>query len=319
MGAGQPPPRARYRRSIALPYARLLIFPIVFLTACLAVAKTFDESPAHLVLSRVMELERDLDAKAGLFVYDIESKEVIAHRADERFPLNSTFKLFACAALLARVEEGTSRLDAKIDLDPRDLVAWSPSVEAFIAEGRGSASLDELCAAMLAKSDNTAANLVLKEIGGPKGFTAYLRAIGDSVTRLDRWEPELNEGLPDDPRDTTTPRAIAASLETLLLGDSLTPASREKLRRWLSGHVIADDLFRSVLPKGWSIDDRTGAGDCGTRGIVAVIYPPSRGPIVAVTYFRDAKVSLEERNRAIARVGQAIVTHFQTEWSKTPR
>jgi len=138
---------------------------------------------SQAVLSQVAEIEDAFTADLGLFVTDVDSGEVIEHGADDRFPLNSTFKVFACAALLSRVDAGTSTLDASVALDEKKLISWSPSVERLLTEGRKEATLRELCAAMLAVSDNTAANLVLKEIGGPKGFTAYMRSIGDTVTR----------------------------------------------------------------------------------------------------------------------------------------
>lgn len=248
-----------------------------------------------------------MNARVGFYMHDLHSGEELTYAADDRFPLNSTFKLFACASLLAQVEAGRSSLSDSVSLRNLTLVTWSPAITQAIKAGRISVTLDELCRMMLSVSDNTAANLLLEEIGGPEGFTAYMRAIGDEVTRLDRWESELNEGLPADPRDTTTPRAIAQSLEKLLFGHGLKDASRELLREWLSGHQVADDLFRAALPPTWSIDDRTGAGEHGTRGIVAVMYPPNRAPIVAALFMRDADVSVDQRNAAIARVGRAIV------------
>lgn len=268
---------------------------------------------AHPVLAAVREAEQDLSARLGFFMHDLQSGITYAHEADTRFPLNSTFKLFACAALLSRVEEGTIDLEKSIDLRDVPIETWSPAVQSLLDAGHSSASLAELCTMMLAVSDNTAANLVLAEIGGPAGFTRFMRSVGDDVTRLDRWEPELNEGLPGDARDTTTPRAIGLSLEKLLLGQALQDASRDVLRQWLAGHSVADDLFRAALPGTWSIADRTGAGGHGTRGIVAVLYPPDREPIVATLFMRDANVSIDERNAAIARVGKAIVKSVEAD------
>ncbi|MEE4278398.1 MAG: class A beta-lactamase [Halieaceae bacterium] len=281
----------------------------------LAAGERESQSRANSVLRAVAAVEQELAASVGLYVRDVDSGELITHSADDRFPLNSTFKLFACAALLQRVESGISELEATVELDERQLIAWSPRIEQLLEAGRTHATIDELCAAMLSVSDNTAANLILGEIGGPPEFTRYMRTLGDRTTRLDRWEPELTEGLPGDARDTTSPRAIGTSLEALLLGTHLKPSSRAKLQDWLADHRVADDLFRSVLPENWSIHDRTGAGNHGTRGIVAVIYRPTSGPIVAAMYMRDANVSIAERNAAIARVGRAIFVHFGADYS----
>jgi beta-lactamase class A len=295
---------------------------LAFLSVVLLFSQTLDALAAgeeglpprkSIVLDEIAAIERTLGASVGLYVRDVDSGELLTHSADVRFPLNSTFKLFACAALLKRVEVGTSSLDDQVPIGRQQLVSWSPVVERMLDEDRSQMSTDELCAATLSVSDNTAANLILGEIGGPLGFTSYMRGLGDQVTRLDRCEPELNEGLADDPRDTTTPRAIGKSIEKLLLGNQLMPSSRVKLQGWLEGHRMAGDLFRSGLPENWSIYDRSGAGGNGTRGIVSVVYRPTRGPLVAVMYLRDARVSLAERNAAIARVGRTIFEHFGPE------
>lgn len=288
---------------------------IELLTLLLLAAGSVQPAPAftHPAVAAVLEAEQDLGASIGFFLHDLQTGDVSTHNADIRFPLNSTFKLFACAALLSRAEEGLSDLSESIELGDVLVQTWSPGVESLLGAGRSSASLDELCRMMLEVSDNTAANLVLSEIGGPDGFTEFMRSIGDDATRLDRWEPALNEGLPGDPRDTTTPRAIARSLQKLLLGQTLQKSSRETLRSWLAGHSVADDLLRTALPDTWRIEDRTGAGGYGTRGIVAVLYPPGRDPIVTTLYMRDANVSIDERNTAIARVGRVIVQSVEPD------
>jgi beta-lactamase class A len=111
-------------------------------------------------------------------------------------------------------------------------------------------TLAALCEATMTLSDNTAGNLVLKAIGGPAGFTAFARALGDPVTRLDRWEPGLNEARPGDPRDTTSPDAMAANLQRLALGDALSPRSRDRLVAWLVANTTGDARLRAGAPKG---------------------------------------------------------------------
>ena len=256
----------------------------------------------------VSEIEQDLGARAGIYMHDLHTEETLTYNADTRFPMNSTFKLFACAALLSRVEKGLSQLSDSVDLRDLPLVGWSPAVTESIKARRTTVSLDQLCRMMLSVSDNTAANFILSEIGGPKGFTDFMRSIGDEVTRLDRWYPELNEGMPNDLRDTTTPRAIGKSLQKILLGNSLSLSSKETLREWLSGHLVSEALFRSILPSTWSILDRTGAGSYGARSIVAVMYPPDREPIVVTLYMRDTQASFDRRNAAIASIGKLIVS-----------
>jgi beta-lactamase class A len=168
-------------------------------------------------------------------------------------------------------------------------------------------SLADFCAAAIGVSDNTAANYVLAALGGPQGLTQYFRTLGDATSRLDRTETDLNENLPGDPRDTTTPDAAVADLRKILLGDVLQPASRERLTQWMVEDKVAGPLLRAALPEGWRIADKTGAGERGSRGIVAVIWPPGRGAIVVAIYLSEAPTSMDARNAAIAHIGAALV------------
>jgi len=272
-----------------------------------------NQALAEAIESALVGIEQSLGARVGFYMHDLESNETLEYAADKRFPMNSTFKLFACGALLSRVDAGTKNLSETVELSDVNLVPWSPSLTKLIDSGQEKVSLDSLCRMMLSVSDNTAANLVLKEIGGPDGFTAYMKSIGDDVTRLDRWEVALNKAEPNDPRDTTTPRAIALSLKNLLLSDSLTYSSRETLREWLADHRVADNLFRASLPESWTIEDRTGAGEFGTRSIIAIMYPSDRAPILVTVFVRDAEVSLSQRDAAIARIGRAVVLRVSSD------
>jgi beta-lactamase class A len=254
-------------------------------------------------ISTVIALESNLGARIGLAVKDLQSGEHWEYRASERFPLSSTFKPLACAALLARVDQGLERLDRQVAVTAQDLVSYSPVTEARL-EGM---TLAELCEAAITLSDNTAGNLVLTAIGGPAGLTAFLRTLGDPVTRLDRWETDLNEGIPGDPRDTTTPAAIAGLMEQLVLGEEvLADGSRVQLTTWLRGNAVGDDLLRAGIPAEWDVGDKTGAGGFGSRSIVAVLWPPARRPIVVAAYITDTEASFEARNAAIAEIGRAI-------------
>jgi len=250
------------------------------------------------------QIEQRTGGRLGVLIRDTGGARQWAWRGTERFALCSTVKAFICAAVLARVEAGQDRLDAVVRIDKADLAPHSPVTAAHAGAGL---SVAELCAAACGASDNTAANLLIDRIGGPKALTAYMRTLGDTATRLDRREPALNEATPGDPRDTTTPEAAAASLARLLLGGALSAPSRQQLTRWMEGNEVAGALLRAALPASWRIADRSGAGGFGTRGIIAVIWPPGRAPVVAAVYLTQTTLAMEARDAAIAAVGRALV------------
>ena len=228
--------------------------------------------------------------------------------ADERFAMSSTFKTLACGALLEQVDEGRLALDTEVSFDESALVTYSPVTEQYA--GHQPITLFELCDATMTTSDNTAANLILEALGGPEAITAFARRLDDSVTRLDRFETELNEATPGDERDTTTPNAMLATLETLVLGDVLTPESRQQLQDWMKGNAVADGLFRAAMPFDWVIADRTGAGGYGSRSITAIIWPPEQAPTVVVFYLTETDASFEARNEAIASLGKVVQAYL---------
>lgn len=257
------------------------------------------------LLETVRAVETRLGGRVGIFVHDTDSKEQWTYRADEHFPLSSTFKPFACAAALSRIEIGVERLHRVIEFGEDDLVTYSPVTKDRV--NSVGMSIAELCEATLTMSDNTAGNLILESLGGPKALTDYMRTIGDDTTRLDQWEPDLNEGTPGDKRDTTTPRAAARSLHRLLLGAALMPSSREQLTIWMKNDKVAGALLRAALPETWCIADKSGAGGYGARSIIAIMWRPSGAPIVAAIYLAENEASFAQRNEAIAEIGAAMV------------
>jgi len=255
-------------------------------------------------MATITQLEDQLQARIGVTVYDLETDEQVEHHGNDRFPMSSTFKTLACAALLHRVDTNQDSLQRRITFKNDTLVSYSPVTENYI--GEVGMTLSQLCEATITMSDNTAGNLVLDAIGGPKGLTQFLRSLGDDVTRLDRWETDLNESLPGDARDTTSPNAMVATLNTLLFGDGLSTESQAQLKTWLRGNAVGDALLRAGIPSDWSIGDKTGAGGFGSRSIAAVMWPPNRRPIITTIYITETTASFEERNAAIADIGKAI-------------
>ena len=248
-------------------------------------------------------IEADIGGRLGVAALDVGTGRFLGHRADERFPLCSTFKVLACAAVLARVDAGQDSLDRHIRFAASDLVAHSPVAEQRVVTGM---SLGELCEAGLTQSDNTAGNLVLASLGGPSGVTRYARGLGDAATRLDRTETALNEATPGDVRDTTTPRAMTSDLGALLLAGALSQTSRNRLEAWLVACQTGGAKLRAGLPAGWRVGDKTGGGDWGTTNDVAVIWPPGRGPVIVSAYLTQTAASFDARDAALASVGRAV-------------
>ncbi len=257
------------------------------------------------LMDEIRRLESDSGGRLGVCVLDTATGARHVHRGDERFPMCSTFKVLAAAAILARVDAGKEQLARRITFDASALVTYSPVTEKRV--GGDGMTLAEICDAAVTLSDNTAANLLLAVIGGPPGLTAFVRGLGDEITRLDRNEPSLNEALPDDPRDTTTPNAMASSLQALILGTAaLSAASREQLTAWLLANKTGDTRLRAGLAKDWRVGDKTGSGARGTANDVAVIWPPNKPPIVITAYLTGATVSTTQQNATLASVARAV-------------
>lgn len=270
------------------------LFPLFVLT-------TTRVEPTDLLAA----LERRSGGRLGVSILDTATGRVVEHRPKERFPLCSTFKLVLAATVLAEVDEGRARLDQRLPLTKVDLVAWSPVCEARV--GEGALALGELCAAILTVSDNTAANLLLRFLGGPAVLTAFARRHGDLDFRLDRVEPDLNEARPGDPRDTNTPRAMRKTLQQLLAGPVLSEASRRQLRAWMGASTTGLKRLRAGVPGHWQVLDKTGSGPRGTTNHVAALVPPGRPTVFVTAYLTGATVGDSEREAILAEVGRLAV------------
>ncbi|MGO4391618.1 class A beta-lactamase [Variovorax sp. M-6] len=275
------------------------------LLASLAGASALARADGKAALSaRFAEIEMSSGARLGVSVLDTASGARAGHREAERFPMCSTFKFLAAAAILARVDQRKERLDRRIVFTAAELVAYSPVTEKRV--GGDGMTMAQLCEAAITRSDNTAGNLMLASLGGPSGLTRYARSLGDAQTRLDRIETALNEARPGDPRDTTTPGAMLDNMHKILLGDALSPASRAQIERWLAANQTGGQRLRAGVPPDWAVGDKTGSGDQGTANDIAILRPPGRAPILAAVYLTQSTASMEARNATLASVGAAI-------------
>ncbi len=253
---------------------------------------------------QMRQIEADSGGRLGVSVLDTHSGLAYAYRGDERFPMCSTFKFLAAALVLSRVDQGQEQLSRRIAVQASDIVPYSPAAQPRV--GGLPMTVAELCEATVTLSDNAAGNLLLKSFGGPQGLTAFARSLGDEFTRLDRVEPDLNEATPGDPRDTTTPDAMLKTMQKIVLGPALTPASREQITRWLIANKTGDKKLRAGLPAGWRVGDKTGGGGHGTNNDIGVLWPPGRAPVVVTCYLTQTSADLGVRDRAIAEVGRVV-------------
>ncbi|HEY4296565.1 MAG TPA: class A beta-lactamase [Paraburkholderia sp.] len=260
----------------------------------------------HAGLTRI---DAAAGGRLGVAVQDMHTGAIAALRGGERFPMCSTFKLLAAGLVLTRVDRGQEDLQRRIVFSESELVANSPGTSRHTREftGETGMSIADLCKAALTLSDNTAANLLLASFGGPAAVTAFARSLGDGITRLDRIEPALNEAIPGDPRDTTTPNAMLGNLRELVLGEHLSAASRAQLLAWLAANETGGARLRAKLPKDWGVGDKTGTGDHGTANDIAILWPPGRGPVLVAVYLTETDGDAARSNAAIANVGALVV------------
>ncbi len=260
------------------------------------------------------EIEARLGGRVGVFAHDIGGRRRFGRRADERFAMCSTFKWALAGLILLERDNAVLSLDAAAPYGRDDLVSYSPATGPALDEGRAM-TIGALCEAAVSLSDNTAANLLLALIGGPQGFTRRLRALGDETTRLDRWETALNENLPGDPRDTTTPRAMTALLQRFIAGDALSDPSRKQLADWMIGAKTGRTRLRAGMPAGWAVGDKTGTSGNGAYNDVAFAFPRADGgnvptPILIACYINAPDADSAAADAAHADVARLVIEYF---------
>jgi beta-lactamase class A len=248
--------------------------------------------------------ERDSGGKIGLYAENLATGAKLTWRADERFVMCSTFKASLAACVLARVDRGEDQLAGMIAYGQADLLEYAPVARQNLSAGK--MSVADMCKAIVELSDNTCANLLLARIGGPAALTAFWRSIGDTTSRLDHKEPELNRSPPGDPRDTTTPAAMAENLRRLVLGESLSPTSRAQLTEWMVGCKTGANRLRGGLPASWKIGDKTGNNGKDASGDIAMAWPKADTPIVIAAYTQGGTPTAAQIEAVFARIGRMV-------------
>ena len=257
----------------------------------------------HAADAALADLERRAGGRLGVAAWRRGGAQAIAWRGDERFPFCSTAKVMVVATVLAQASRTPGLLDERVRYRKADLVSWSPVTERHVDDGMTVAGL---CAAALQVSDNTACNLLLDRIKGPAAVNAFARRIGDTAFRLDRRETELNAALPGDPRDTTTPRAMARSLEALLLEEALAPDARRRLLDWMFANTTGKERIQAGFPADWRVADKTGTGAYGTTNDVGIVFPPQGQSVVVAIYYTTTRPDADSDSKTVAGAAAVV-------------
>jgi beta-lactamase class A len=262
-------------------------------------------SLAEDALPALVGYERDTGGRIGLYAKNLSTGTTITWRGNERFVMCSTFKTSLAALVLTRIDRGQDKLEYMIPYGSSDIPDWhAPVAKQNLA--KGGMSVAAMCEAAVEYSDNTCTNLLLARVGGPNSLTAFWRATGDSVTRLDHNEPALNLSRPGDPRDTTTPVAMAGTLRRLLLGRVLSPESRKHLVGWMVNCKTGDNRLRGGLPKHWIIGDKTGNNGIDAAGDIAVVWPKPNAPVLVCAYTQGGSPAAAQLEAVFAEIGRIV-------------
>ena len=260
--------------------------------------RKFASLPAALA-----KLEKSSSGRLGVAILDTTSGEAASYRSHELFAMCSTFKILLAAAVLQRAGAGTENLERSLAIPPEPLLPNSPLTTQHAG---AQMTVRALCDAIVTRSDNTAANLLLATLGGPAAITRFARSLGDTVTRLDRTETSLNEAKPGDPRDTTSPAAMLGNMRALLLGNILSAAARYQLSHWIIANQTGNDRLRAGLIPSWKVGDKTGSNGENTTNDIAIVWPENQAPVLIAAYLTECAGPETKRNAVLAEVGRLV-------------
>jgi beta-lactamase class A len=263
-------------------------------------AKTATPATADQAFSALQSRFR---ARLGVYALDTGTGRAVTFNPDERFAYCSTYKALAAGVLLKR--DTGAQLDHVIHYTPGDLVEYSPITGQHVRTGM---TLRAIMIAALEYSDNTAANLLLNQLGGPRRAQDALRGLGDATTEADRTEPTVNSAIPGDTRDTSTPRALGTDLRDFVLGHLLSAGRRRLLTGWLLANTTGGPYIRAGVPRGWRVGDKTGNGDWGTRNDIAIAWPPGRAPVVIAVLSRRGSATATSDDALLADATKTAVS-----------
>lgn len=282
----------------------MLLLAVAVMAACGSGPPTSGDADSSSDASEraLARLERSRGATLGVVAIDTGSGRSLHYRAGTRFPFASTNKTFIAAAVLA--ESSATDLSEVVRYDESDLLEYAPITSRFVESGM---TVRELLDAMFRFSDNTAANLLVERLGGTDAVEQWLRGIGDRRTSVDRLEPELNEALPDDLRDTSTPAQLATNLRKVVLGGALETPDRRLLRDLMLANTTGDGTIRAGVDPRWPVADKTGTAEYGVRNDIGVVYRTDGAPLVVVVLTRKAQPDATADDDLVAAATRVVV------------
>lgn len=278
-----------------------LVATVCLLNAC-------SEQPTEKDFTqKIHNLENESNGKIGISVINTANNKQLQSRGNETFSIQSTVKAIIAGAILKQSMNDPTLLDKKIHYQQSDIVFWSPITEKNVEQGL---TISELCAAAVSYSDNTATNLLITQLGGTQAVTDFARTLGDNFFRLDNYEPNMNSE-PNDPRDKSTPNAMANNLQQLLFGDILGVSQKDLFATWLKNNTTGDNQIRAGVPKGWVVGDKTGSGSYGITNDIGVLYPPNAEPIIVAIYFIQKDKDAKKREDVVAAATRIVVDELK--------
>lgn len=291
---------ARYRGPSKFPCLRISRRAILAALPALCASSAWADEAAGFLAGK----ERETGGRIGLYARNLATGRTLSWRADEGFNMCSTFKMSLVACVLTRVDQGEEQLGRFIPYGAAQLFDYAPVARQNLA--KGGMTVAAMCQAAVELSDNTCATQLLAAVGGPPALTRFWRATGDAVTRLDHTELALNFSPPGDPRDKTTPAAMAGNLQRFLLGDVLSPASRARLTGWMLNCQTGTALLRAGLPAAWKVADKTGNNGADARGDIAVAWPAPDRPVLICVYTQGGHPAPELLPPVFVSVGRLV-------------
>lgn len=284
----------------------LIIISSLFIINVSSFAAIQKPAQSTSIKNQLSKLEASSKGRIGVYAINTTNNTHLAYRANERFPTGCTSKVIGVATILSKSMKDSALLSQKISYSKKDLTNWNPITEKYLSSGM---TIEQLCAASISYSDNTAMNLLVKQMGGLNQMTFFAHALGNTSFRQDNgWPEEAYSGGKGNLKDSSTPKDMAKSLQKLVFTDALAKPQKKILISWLKANTTGDFRIRAGLPKGWIVADKTGTGGAyGTTNDLGIIWPPKCAPIIMGIYYTNDAKSAENREDVVASATRLLI------------